>query len=444
MNRDNGGDIDLDLAPVAVQPAQTANASLEAWAKANVAARFALAAQRPRDTDVVRDRLLHECRRPSFALVARWAIPNRGNGWSIRFAEAALRLWGNCGVDPLLIYEDSERRVLSVTVTDYESNLTYGRPVVVPKVVERHEVKKGQVVRGVRTNSAGVRVYVIEATDQEMAQRLGAELSKALRAEALRMIPGDILDEANRLVRETLTAESARDPDAARKAVLDSFAGLGVSPAALKAHIGKEIKACSPAELSDLRELYVAIRDGHTTWQEATAQAREAEEPPPPRQKAEDRVLSRLGADKTPPKAPEPPAPAPVAEPEPPPSASEPSEPSVDPGGSQGLPGMEPARARPPRTKAPPAATERLPLGLDLDVHRAEAAPLFTSLSLPPWDRWTAQRQGAVARAMERVGTTSPSSFWAGISEFAVHGLTDEEYGGLRTMEDLLELYPRR
>lgn len=285
--------------------AATANAALEATAKATIQARFAMALQRPRDPDLARERLLKECRRSGFAQVATWSIPNRGRGFSIRFAEAALRCWGNVGIDALVLYDDAERRVVNLTITDYEAPLFYTRPLVIQKVVERREVRKGQVPRGIRANSDGQRVYLIEATDQDVAQKQGSEISKAIRAEGLRLIPGDILDECRELLRETLAAKAAKDPDAARKQILDGFAALHVSAAALKEFVGRELTACSPAELEDLRGIWQAIKDGETTWPEVVAAKEGDEQEAKPKTSRTEEVKERLKKGAAPPTEPQ-------------------------------------------------------------------------------------------------------------------------------------------
>lgn len=290
----------VDELPQPAMAVNTANAAIEAAARANVQARFAMALQRPRDPDLARERLMKECKRTSFAKVATWTIPNRGSGFSIRFAEAALRVWGNVGVDAIVLYDDAERRVLNLVVTDYEAPITYTRPLVIAKTMERNSIKKGQTVRNVRVGSDGQRVYVIEATDQDMAQKQGSEVSKAIRAEGLRLIPGDILDDCKRQLRETLTSEAARDPDAARKTILDGFASIHVSAAALKAYVGKELLQCSPAELEELRGIWVAIRDGQTTWQDILADKDDSAASDAPSKSRTEEMKQKL-KDSTPP-----------------------------------------------------------------------------------------------------------------------------------------------
>ena len=67
---------------------ETAGTVLAAQAKAQIEARYIMAERHPRDLDIVRAKLIKECKRPGFAAVARYLKPiGRGvEGPSIRFA----------------------------------------------------------------------------------------------------------------------------------------------------------------------------------------------------------------------------------------------------------------------------------------------------------------------------------------------------------------------
>lgn len=254
---------------------ETATTAMAAQAKANVEARFILALQRPRDIDTVRVRLLKECKRPGFAQVARYSKPVGGQrieGASIRFAEAALRLMGNVLPETSVIYDDNQKRIVRVSVTDLETNLTYSSDVSIEKTVERSNLKDGQVPLGSRKNSYGKTVYLLPATEDDIANKVNANVSKALRGHALRILPGDILEEAMELCIKTLNSEAAADPDRERKKIADAFASLRVMPNHLAEYLGHTIDTCAPAELVELRALYQAIKDGETTWHAAVEQ----------------------------------------------------------------------------------------------------------------------------------------------------------------------------
>lgn len=284
MNGSNGNGIELAKAPEAGQLArqdfggssiqsiaETATGAAAAQAQAAVQARYIMALRKPRDVDQVRLVLLKECSRPGFAAVARYHKPiGQGvEGPSIRFAEAAIRAMTNVYPETMAIYDDRSKRIVRVSVTDLESNVTYSKDVTVTKTVERKNLKPGQECIRERTNSYGAKVFIVEATDDEILNAENALTSKALRGLALRLLPGDILEECMAKVVATMANGAAKDPDAARKLLADSFAGIGVSPADLKAYLGHDLATLAPAELVQLRSLFCAIRDGEGTWAEA-------------------------------------------------------------------------------------------------------------------------------------------------------------------------------
>jgi hypothetical protein len=260
---------------------ETAATAVAARVTAEIQARTIVALQRPRNLDMVRQRLLAECRRPEFAKSARYAIP-RGKdretgrpkfieGLSIRFAEAAQRCMGNLDTASSIIYDDSRKMILHVTCTDLESNTTYSTEVVVPKTVEKSWLKKGQQPLGQRVNSNGEVVYLVEGTEAEIAQQAAAMRSKEIRTLILRHLPGDIKEEAERLCIRTAADEDSRDPSAARRVLFDAFFEIGVPADQLRQYVGHGNSALAPSELEELRAVYAAIRDGEITWTEALA-----------------------------------------------------------------------------------------------------------------------------------------------------------------------------
>jgi hypothetical protein len=203
--RHDGGGVEIKM------QAETAAAAVSAQAAALVQARYVMAMRNQRDMDDVRTRLLKECERPGFARVARYRKPiGRGIvGFSIRFAEAAARCMKNIESFPQTLWEDERRRIVRFTVTDLESNLTYARDVTIDKTVERRSLKDGQVALSVRTNSEGQPTYLVEATEDDVAQKQGIAESKCIRNSILRLVPGDILDECETKIAETVANAAA-------------------------------------------------------------------------------------------------------------------------------------------------------------------------------------------------------------------------------------------
>lgn len=261
---------------------ETAQAAAAAASKAAITTRYELALMRPRDLDAVRQRLLKECDRPSFAQAAiyrkpvgsRWN-PEKGEfedafveGLSIRFAEAARRIYGNTYDEATCVFEDPDKILYRVTAMDLESNSTTAADLRIEKTVERTTVREGQEIVGERVNSRGKKVFVIRATDDEIRGNIKREIPKELREALLSLIPGDLLVECEAACRKTRAKEDARDPDKARRDIIDSFAAVGVPVEELAGYVGHALDHLDRAELEELRAIYTAVRDGEAKWRQ--------------------------------------------------------------------------------------------------------------------------------------------------------------------------------
>lgn len=327
--------------PVAAQSAsENAALAMAAQQKAVVEARYKMAMARPRDLDAVRQNMLKDARRPSFASVAIYHKPiGKGvEGPSIRFVEAAIRNMTNILTETFTVSEDDERRVIRVAVSDLETNTYFSQDVTVTKTVERSKLPQGEKPILVRTNSYGKPVYILHGTDDDILNKQNSLISKAVRTLGLRLIPGDLVDEALYYVRQTMAKQDAADPDAAKNRIIDAFAQLGVPVEALKDFLGHELSSIDPTELQLLRSTYSAIKDGETTWKavmddkaereaEAKASASAPKKAEPAAQKAQarnDSPAKKAGASRS--QA----APAPAPEPEPEPEFADSAEPEGD------------------------------------------------------------------------------------------------------------------
>jgi len=252
----------------ALQASDPAAVAAATAAKARIESAYVIAMNKPRDVDQARDRILHACRRPVMAERVEFSKPVGGRqikGPSIRFAELALREWGNILSDVQVIYEDNAIRRTRVLVVDLETNASFSKEIQISKVIERKSPKDREVMAE-RVNSAGEKVYIVNATDAEMANKEAAAVSKALRNEGLRVIPSDIIDEALDVARATLRDRDKKDPDAAKKAVLDAFSEIGIRPRDIQLYLKHATDQMTPAELQELRGMYRAIKDGEARW----------------------------------------------------------------------------------------------------------------------------------------------------------------------------------
>lgn len=262
----------VPAAPMALSAqGETASTAAAVHAKTQVEARYMMAMHNPRSLMQVRARLLDACRRPRFAGTARYAKPVGGGkvvGWSIRFAEEAARCLGNLLVESAVIYDDAAVRLVRVMVTDLETNLTYPTDVTVIKTVERISLKTGQVAIKTRTNSNGKPTFLVEATEDDLLNKQNALISKAIRSGVLRVMPGDILEEAEEMVAHTVRSEDANDPAGKAKQIADAFYSYGVMPQQIEKVLGHPLAQVTPAEVTLMRSWITAIKDGDANWRE--------------------------------------------------------------------------------------------------------------------------------------------------------------------------------
>jgi hypothetical protein len=253
-----------------VQGSSPMGVALAARAKATVEARYLAAWQRPRDWDDVRQKILKECKRPTFAhnKSAFYLKPiGKGvEGLGIRFVEVALRCMRNVACESEMIFQDEEQEVHQVTITDFESNVPHSLQVVVPRTVERSKPMSDGSYISVRKNSQGELTYMVPATEDDLLNKRAAYISKAIRTQGLRLIPGDIQDEAEALIKKVRKDEAAKDPDATRKAIVDAFGEINVTASMLVEYLEHPLDQCSPDEMVRLRGIFGAISEGDASW----------------------------------------------------------------------------------------------------------------------------------------------------------------------------------
>jgi len=268
----------------ALERRSTAATTMAERARAEIQAMHIMALERPRDVLDFRLRLLDHCHRPGFAAAARYKKPvgsrkDSSGRWveqfiegaSIRFVETALAAYCNVLSESSITFEDEDQIQVRVTVRDLESTIAYADEAIIRKRVERRRLRQGQVALGQRMTSRGDMVYIVEATDDEVANQKSARQSKILRNLGLRILPADVVEEAMELCKATVAAGVGKDPAGERKKLSDAFHAMGVSPAQLAEYLGHPLDQTQPAELVDLREIYQTLREGESTWQDVMA-----------------------------------------------------------------------------------------------------------------------------------------------------------------------------
>jgi len=269
-------------------------------ARAEIEARYIIANKFPRNEDKFYEAIKRDCKRPSFAAVALYTKPvskdEKITDLSIRFVEGAIRHWRHTDVAIQIIRQDEQSITIRVTVIDLETNNRISREALVPKTVERKYVKKGRRTLGMRENTYGEMVYVVEATPDELRNVIGAEASKLYRDNGKRILPRDVLDECRKLIDQTLADENAKDPDAVKKRMIDGFSELNISPTMLEQYLGHPLDVAAPAEVEDLRKVYTGIKEGTFNWHDlliALEAEKTGEEQPTRRPSARERIMQQ-------------------------------------------------------------------------------------------------------------------------------------------------------
>lgn len=302
--------------------ANTYEHALAAQAKAMVEARYVMAMKRPRNMRAVREHVLNECGRPSFAngkstLYSRKIGTQMIEGLGIRFVEMAVRAMTNILIETIMVFEDDTRELHRVTVTDLESNVTYPMDVRIDKTVERRYPADDGSYISFRKNSYGKLVYRVPASEDDLHNKRGALISKATRTLGLRVLPGDLCDEAEAIIRKTRKASIVNDANAVAN-IIKSFAELEVSERDLANFLQKQVKDATNDDVLLLRSIYSTVRDGEATWDSYVT--KEPQHGEPARQ--QEAASQYPASTPAPTPAPTPAAPAPAPTPAPAPVAS--------------------------------------------------------------------------------------------------------------------------
>lgn len=252
---------------------ETSSTAVAAIAKAEVEARCVMAMKNRRSWPEVREEIKAECSRPEFAnnKSVIYAKPIGGStveGLGIRFVEAALRAMKNVEANSSILFESETQRIVRVKVTDLEANITHYKDVMVTKTVERKQPREGKFIGTPRKNTKGDFVYTVTATDDEVEVKEASMVSKAMRTQGLRIIPGDLQDECKSLIKAVRRGEAKGDMKGAISKVADAYAGLGIKVAMLEAYLEHPLDQCTPDDIVDLRNLYPTLKDKEITWKE--------------------------------------------------------------------------------------------------------------------------------------------------------------------------------
>lgn len=232
-----------ELSPV------SAGAGIEAEIKAAIT----VALKFPRNETKAFERLMHACRRPSFAEEVSYSFPRGGadvTGPSVYLAREAARVWGNIRHGVSIVADSEESRTIEAWAWDVETNSKVVAQDTFQKLIYR---KKGGWQKP------------DERDLRELTNRRAAILKRNC---ILEILPKDLVEDACDLATKTLNDKAAKDPDGERKRIVLAFNGLNITTEMLEQKLGHPVAQCSPAEIAELRKIYKSIADGNSTWGE--------------------------------------------------------------------------------------------------------------------------------------------------------------------------------
>lgn len=217
-----------------------------AHAMAEVQAQVFMAKQFPRDSIQAVDSILNECTRPALAESAAYAYPRGGQkitGPSIRLAEAVARHWGNLEFG---IKELDQRNGESSVVAfcwDLQSNV---------------RESKTFKVKHIRNTRNGDKKLTDSRDIYELVANQGA---RRLRACILGVIPGDVIEAAEKQCAITLKASADLSKEGIQK-LLKAFEKFDVTKEHIEKNIGCHIEAINAAQVVNLRSIFNSLKDG--------------------------------------------------------------------------------------------------------------------------------------------------------------------------------------
>lgn len=203
-----------------------------------------LAKRFPRDMNAAYAELMEACASQAFAATAFYAVPNRGSGPSIRFAEEVARVYSNFQYGHRELSRSEGKSEVEVFAWDMEKNNRSTRQLTVMHVVDTKYGPK-------------------PCRDQSDIDNLIAnKASKQIRGRILALLPKWLVAEAIEKCKQTLAGTTDEPVQVRVRKMINAFAKYGVNTDHLERYIGHTLDDVTLDELIDLTGVFNAIREG--------------------------------------------------------------------------------------------------------------------------------------------------------------------------------------
>ena len=217
---------------------------------AEVQGQMTLAKRFPRSMVAAQMDVLDACKSPDFAAIAFYAVPNRGSGPSIRFAEEIARCYGNFSYGHRELSRTETgingpgKSEIEVYAWDQEKNNRSTRQITVMHVTDTKNGAK------VLRDQADIDNKIANVASKQMRGRILALVPKALVAAGIAECKRTLAGTGDKPLSDRILGMSK------------AFAAFGVNGEMLKKHLGHSVDNTTIDELADLMGIYNAIRDG--------------------------------------------------------------------------------------------------------------------------------------------------------------------------------------
>lgn len=234
------------------QETQALSISEQARTRGTIEAALTVAAARPRNEQQAIARLMTSCQRVRLAESAVYTYSKGGTditGPSITLVVQVALAWGNLDWGYRELSRGRGESTVEAYAWDQQSNAKYTRQFVVP-----HRIRVGGRQRQLR--------------EDELADWIANQAQRRVRTCLENVIPRDVIDEAVDECGRTLRSNIELDQSKIL-AMVSNFAEMGVSQEQLAAKIQRSVDAIQPAQYLAMRRIYVSIRDGLQTAEQA-------------------------------------------------------------------------------------------------------------------------------------------------------------------------------
>lgn len=236
-------------------------------AESEIKARMLMALKFPRNESESLSKVLKSCDRPEFAAKAFYEYPRGGqkiSGISVNLAREFARYWRNIAYGFSILVDDDNQIILEGWSWDLESNTRISEQASFKKLIYR------KATGWTKPDERDLR---------ELVNKHGAIASRNC---LLKLFPRDMLDMAFGAARQSVKNDVSKESiDITKAKAIKQFSEYGITVEDLEKHIEMSSDNWSNEEITQLRGLHSALKDGQVKASEIKNPPKEKENMPP-------------------------------------------------------------------------------------------------------------------------------------------------------------------